>query len=447
MIDFSFTFAFFLFPLLIYFAMNKLGMPLIRLEVPSFLIVSMFVFAYMGILPLYFGWDEYRYVTGVQNKSVVLQVFLLSSLTIIGLLVGFFFAKATFSDRYTPITYGFRRLSKIETLFSFFLLLLSLAVLLMYLSKIPTIALFVALKDGVSEAKVARSIMGNDFPGKYHWYSIFMHDLSNVLTFIFFAAWLSFKRRLILALLLLSFSLSAFTALMATEKAPFIWLLIGLFCTYIIVKRGGVVPFKTLIMFTLLVIIILVFSYISFMGSSDAANALLSVFSRAFSGSISPAYFYLEFVPSHEDFLLGRSLQNPGNLLPFEPYNLAVEVKNWKFPDLNKSGVVGSMPAVFWAEIYANFGYPGVFVLPPFVGFAVYTISFYANKLENTPIKVGFVVWLLLHYHGLAFSGLSGYIFDSSLVVVFFMFLALIAFANKMTIKLRTKNRVYSPDT
>ncbi len=49
-------------------------------------------------------------------------------------------------------------------------------------------------------------------------------------------------------------------------------------------------------------------------------------------------------------------------ILPFEPFRMTVEVMNWVNP--NSNGVVGSMPTVFWAEAYANFGIIGVCIVP-----------------------------------------------------------------------------------
>jgi len=434
MIDVVFVIIFFLFPILIFFLMERIGLSMFRLNIPSFVIVSMFVFAYIGIFPLYFGWDEYR-LQYVQDKYIILQVFFFTSYTILTLVMGFLFAKQLLPNNSISLSYNIRPLKKSELFYIFILIIFIATVLMLYLSKIPVTAIGVALLDSVSEAKEARSLMGNDFPGKYHWYSVIMHDLANVLTFILFAAWLTLKKKKILLLLVVAFSISTFTAIMATEKGPFAWLLIGLFITHILVRNAGRVPVKRALVFLYVVIAFLILFYIFFMGVSDVGSALLSVFSRTFAGSVQPAYHYLEFFPEHQDFLLGRSFPNPSGLLPFEPYRLTVEVKNWSHPNL-KEGVVGSMPAVFWAELYANFGIFGVMFSPLFVGFFVYTFSFIVNKLENTPLKIGLIVWLILHYKTLAVSGISGFILDSYLTVILFFVLSVIVFSNKFKIKL-----------
>jgi F0F1-type ATP synthase membrane subunit a len=76
------------------------------------------------------------------------------------------------------------------------------------------------------------------------------------------------------------------------------------------------------------------------------------------------------------------------------------------------------MPTVFWGEMYANFGLPGVLIAPFFVGIALYGVDHVVNKAENTPLKIGLVVWLIIHYQNLSATGLSGFIFDFYLIAV-----------------------------
>lgn len=115
----------------------------------------------------------------------------------------------------------------------------------MYLSKVPTIALFVALSEGASsDSHLARSLMGNDFSGKYHWYSLIMHDLFNIVTFTLFSAFLLTKKKIIFLFFIVAFLGSSFAAVMATEKAPFAQILIGLLLVYGLSLLKGKIPIK-----------------------------------------------------------------------------------------------------------------------------------------------------------------------------------------------------------
>jgi len=432
-LDIIFVILFFTFPFVVFRYMDAIGYSIFTISMEIFLIVSMFVYAYSGLLPLYFGWDEYRYNMGVQDKALIFQVLIFSIISIVGLLAGFTYAKVVLKmNNFQKFDY-IRQISRKELLVLVGLIAFCFFVLLVYLSKIPNIALFVALSDGASDAKLARSLMGNDFAGKYHWYSLVMHDLFNIVTFALFSAFLLTKQKIILFFFIIAFLGSSFSAIMATEKGPFAQILIGLLLVYGITLLKGKIPIKATIILLVVLFSSLTTFYIFFMGSADVFSAFGSIFSRALAGSIQPAYHYLEFFPHHQEFLMGRSFPNPGGILPIEPYRMTVEVMNWVNP--NDKGIVGSMPTVFWAEAYANFGTLGVVFVPFMIGVVLYAVYYLVDKIENTPLKIGFFVWLMQHFKNLSVSGFSGYLIDFYLIMLVFILIVSIAFANRFKIK------------
>lgn len=403
MLDIIFVVLFFTFPFVVFKYMDTIGHNIFSISVPVFLIISMFVYAYSGLLPLYFGWDEYRYNMGVQDRALIFQVLIFSIISIVGLLAGFTYAKVVLKmNNFQKFDY-IRQISRKELFVLVGLIGFCFFVLFVYLSKVPSIALFVALSEGASsDSHLARSLMGNDFAGKYHWYSLIMHDLFNIVTFTLFSAFLLTKRKILFFFFIVAFLGSSFAAVMATEKGPFAQILIGLLLVYGITLLKGKIPIKATIILLGVLFSSLITFYIFFMGSSDVLSAFASIFSRAFAGSIQPAYHYLEFFPHHQDFLMGRSFPNPGGILPIEPYRMTVEVMNWVNP--NDKGIVGSMPTVFWAEAYANFGVLGVVFVPFVIGVVVYTVYYFVDKIENTPMKIGFFVWLMQHFKSLSIT-------------------------------------------
>lgn len=395
------------------------GERLNQVSIVNITAVALFMFSFLGTFVLFFQLDAYRYNIGVQDPSLVLEVVFYSSINIILFLFGvIFFRKVVGFDIVPFRSLEIKNLSWLQGKILFFIFAFCVIVLINYLRQLDQIALIVALTDGASAAKQARSDMGNSFPGKYHWYKLVMHDLGNLLTFTLFALWLISKRKKEFVFFIITFSYSVFVAIMATEKGPVVWLLIGLFLVYFLVKKNGLVPFKKLIPFALGIIGLLMISYIYFMGSNDLGSALWSVFSRAFSGSISPAYFYLEFFPKHQDYLLGRTFPNPGGLMPYEPYRYTIEVMNWKFPSLVGSGVVGTAPTVFWGEAYANFGPLGIPVIAFIMGCLVTLVSYMVSKIEINPLTIGFLVWLIIIFKNLAFTGFSGYFYNIYIVFI-----------------------------
>lgn len=439
MLDILFIGLFLGIPFIVINIMHKIDLKFFTISIPSFLIISIFVFAYIGTLPLYFAWDEFRFNAGVQDKKLIFQVFIFSSLTIFGLLGGFAFSKYILKMQNIGPTSKLRVIEKIEFLFLITLMIFSFCILVLYLLRVESIALISLIFENSKEAAISRSLMTNDFSGKYHWYSLGMHHVMIIVTFIFFSAWLISKEKSIFILFLLSFIGSSFVALMTTEKAPFAWLIIGLFLTYYLTNFEGKMPIKNIIILFVSTIIVLTIFYM-LIGNNiylvenyyDIVATLKMVFSRTFAGSIQPAYHYLEFFPHHQEFLMGRSFPNPGGIFSFEPYRMTVEVMNWKYPEHLTLGIVGSMPTVFWAEAYANFGYYGIIIIPFLVGIVIWIISFLVNKIENTPIKIGLLVWIILHYKDLSITGFSGYLVDFYFICIIFIFLILFLLIYKL---------------
>lgn len=435
--DFIFITLYILFPVLAVVLMQKAGMHLLNVSIPQVVIVTIYFFGFFGTLPLYFQWDEYRLSFGVTDKLMILQVMLYSGFTIILVALGVIVSKSIIKNKGDHNK--FERISShkndIYPLSLFFIVVI--VVFYFYLQKIPSLAIFVALFDSVYEAKVSRSLMGNDFAGKYHWYSFIIHDVANIITFSFFSIYLTTKRKIFAIATLIAFLVSAFSALMSTEKGPFAWLIIGLFLVYVIIVYKGRYPIKKLILFLGFISLLIASSYMLFMGDESLEQALMSVFSRRFAGSIQPAYHYLEYFPEYQNYLYGRSFPNPGGLLPFQPYHMTREVMDWVSTSDFNQGVVGTMPTVFWGEAYANFGLVGILTVPFFIGIILNGADFIISKFADSPVKVGFYVWVILHYKDLSVTGFSGFIIDISLISMFLIFIVIISLGNNFRLKFK----------
>lgn len=401
----------------------------------------MIINSYLGILPLYFHWDEVRFNQGVQRPEIIIKMFFFSFSTICLMIFGYIVAsKIVYLKTCSNDTTSLRSFNNCEIFLVIISFIFCLVVLVLYLSKINDIAILSLFTDGVDQAKVARSNMVNNFPGKFHWYKLFMIDLLYMLTFSLFAHVLilnkyKYKYKLLFLVFLVP---SIFTSVMTTEKAPIVWLLIGLFLVYISVVHKGRYPLKAIIKFFFFIIIILVTMYSFIMGVSGVLASLNALFSRAFSGSIMPAYFYIEVFPEYQDFLYGKSFPNPGGIFPYTPYPLAIEMHHWIFPQSIEKGVVGSAASVFWVELYANFGMIGVMIISPIVGFLLYLLTFVLNSLESTPLKVGLIVWVACHFNHLSVAFLSKYFYDNYFVGVLIFFLLITIISNKGKIKFKT---------
>lgn len=412
--DFLFVVLYLCVPIIAILLMKYCGLSLLKLSVPSFVITALFVFSYLGLLPLYFGWDSYRYKTGVQDRNIILQLLFFSSFSIITILLTYSLLKSLFFKKKSTMIP--------ETFFpskGFAVLCLGVIVIVlsMYLSKVSSIPLFDKTKDPLVLAK-QRSDMGNSFPGKYHWYKVVMIDLASIISFSLAAFILKNKRKPIALFIIVSI-ISVFTSLMALEKSVFAWYLIGLFLVFIVVKKNYIIITKSLIVFGIAIMFVLVCAHLITGSGSSIKSAICNILSRTLTGQLQPAYHYLEYFPTHKDFLYGTSFPNPGGLLGFTPFNLTVELMNWKFPEHLTTGIVGTMPTVYWGELYANFGSFGVCCGGFLVGFYLFIIEILAKSMVNNGYGIGLYAWLCLHFKDLALTGISTFIVDFNLIFIF----------------------------
>lgn len=395
----------------------------------SFVLLGILFNQYLGLPILYFELDPLR-IDDVTDKSIIFRVFIYTSITISLLLLGFYISaringnfKYIKSDKLLPSP-------KKEFNSLLLLTLICISVFLIYIYKVgfDNIALFAAI-NLVSDSNLGalRSNMGNAFDGKYHWYYLFMNQLLKFCALAFFSNYLlnpSLKSKLYF---LFSFLVLSFSLVMATEKGPLANLLISFFLVFIIVKNNSIVPKKKIFYLFFSITSILVLFYIFFMGANSFSDAIVGVFSRSLTGQIQPAYHYLEFFPKYHDYLMGRSMTNPMSIFPFQSFNIAQEVMAWYNPSQSQSGIVGSMPTVFWGELYANFGVFGVITIPLIVGYFLHWFNFKLVSLYPTPLSTSIYVWFLMHFFNLNATSLTSYIFDiySTFVLIFFTLITL----------------------
>ena len=425
-IDLSFLMIWLLLPLFWGLLMKLAGLNLTKPNIPVTLIIFIYVFQYIGLPILYFQLDAYRFSEGVNDKVIVLNIFLFTSITITLMIFGYVVAKLHFGRLNWNKEYVDK--TNITTSFAIFIFFtLSVSVLLLYITKLGVnnlaILSVVGLVDNSDSLALLRSSMGNNFSGRYHWYYLFMNKILIFISYIYYVMFLSglkySKVMFYMSLLAVLVSLT-----MATAKGPLINYLIGIFIINIIVSNEKI-KIKKVFAFMVALIVILVMMYILFMNNSSVFSALWHVTSRITTGQIQPAYHYLEFFPYYQDFLLGRSFPNPAGILPFEHYRLTHELMAWHNPSQASRGVVGSMPTIYWGEMYANFGWLGVLVVPLIVGYVLYGINSVLFRFKKNMITISYFVWIIMHISSLSGTSLSNYFVDIYMVVTTIVFFIL----------------------
>lgn len=424
-IDIGFVALYLGIPCLWYLLLHCAGLSLFQFSIPSFVITTFFILQYMGLPILFFQLDEYRVVSGVTDQYLVLEVAFYNVLTISLMISGFVFAslllgrlKKNFSCK--------MRLNLPSNMFLGFLFLLCTVIFVRYLQRVPSIALLETIyQSSQTDIAAARSGMSNAFEGKYHWYFLFINKLMLFVLFVYYAQMLATPTIRSKLCFFLVFLVASASMIVATVKSPFIFMIIGLFLVHTIIRCDGKIAFGKIATLGLGLLIIATMFYRFFMGSESFFEGVKNVVSRAICGQIQPAYHYLEFFPRHKEFLYGLSFPNPGHLLPYDPYPLTTEISAWKHPEARSANIVGSMPTIFWGEMYANFGLWGVVLPPAWVGFYLYILNFALFRFGGSPALVGLLTWIALHYQALAGVSLTHFMYDTYLLVVFLSFIGL----------------------
>ena len=441
MLNLAFLLLFFFTPLMTWYLLRIAGDRINQISALNITTLSIYTFSVIGLFPLFYKMDAYRVAIGITNANLVFVVLLCSTISIFMFLLGAIFVRRVL--HWTPYPVLSRKIQPLKQLNHFGpLVFFSIVIVtfLLYLSKIDQIAILVALKEGPEAAVLARSNMGNNFD-KLHRYSLILNNLGTLVTLAFFSLWLMKKKFIRFMLFLISFSLSGAVAVMATEKAPFINLLMALFITYYLVKKDGFIPKRHVIIFVLISFLALILFYIYFMGSRDIYSATMSILSRTFSGSIAPAYFYLEYVPHIKDYYWFRTFPNPGGILPFEPVRYTVDIMNHTLPQNLEQGIIGSMPTVFWGEAYLNFGFFGIPIISFIMGCFVATISHLISRIQPNSVSIAFTVWMIFHLKSLSITGFSNYLYDFYIIFITTITLIILSLTTKL--KLNKVDKVY----
>lgn len=440
MFDAVFILLFAAVPIVVLYLLKLSGINYRTVNIPSIFTGYYFVFAYLGILPLYYYWDEYRYLVGVTDRNIIILMFLYSSLSLLLIALSFLFLSKVIGMRVyhnSGVKYPLTNL----TVFSVIsVVAVCCCVLLIYLSKVPGIPLFEVFTGDDFAKKHLRSEATNNFTGHYYRYGLFFNSLLPFTTYILYSNALVSNRRMPKLLFLIILPITVFSTVMLTEKAPLVWLIMGMLFTHFYTK-GKAIKNKQIFIMIGFGLVLLIFMYMYFFGLKGRPFKVIiqSIASRTFTGQISPAYFYLKYFPDLEPFLLGRSFPNPRGIFPFQHFRITVEIMNYMNPSLAGTGIVGSAPTVYWAEIYANFGYIAPFLFAFIVGFVLYLMHVLTSKLYPSPIKVALISWLSIHLMKLAGTGISGYIMDIDLLAIIVVGLMLIVIEGKGKIRYISK--------
>jgi len=393
--------------------------------IPTFPLIY-FVFY---VLLIYLGSFQIFFENNMDNP----KYFIATNLTLLLFPLGTWLANIIlkYKPRTEVLTYIKKPIVKVsydfKNIFLFiFLLLISISFSLLYLYRLPQIPLISAIKNpgeqfNISKAREAATIL---FPGKFHWYRFFFSDVLSLLSIMLFVKALTSPRyrktwKLIASSLIL---LTSFMLLIDMRKAPIIIYSLSLIIAFIIIKGG--LKFKHIIVFGLITLFFLAITYSLWTGlfvQTDTIKekilALVPIYNRIVLGQTRALYWYFKIFQTSSDFLMGKSFPNPGGILPYEPISLTRYVYNIVFP---QSKIEGSMPTVFFGEIYANFGYYIMFLSVLLLGLILQSVQIYFIRRPKTILSVSFMAFLVIYVKNLTATSLFQ-VFNIFLLILIFL--------------------------
>lgn len=419
-------------PLAAYALLRASRIKLLQASIPSVVFGYYLTFAYLGVVAVYFNWTFYEHIDPTDTTGL-LRVFLYSATTFLLMTFGFWLASRLKGSIQASQWQPARPARTSVYLPLILMVAVSGLALALYLKNFSTTALSVALEgDSSVESKLIRSQMTNAFEGegKLHYYTVFFQSLLPFCAFVALGQAVVKKSFLLHLFVAGVLCLALYAAVVGVEKGPAIYLVMGCVLTYVHGVQGRITV-RNILTVALAAAALIIPMTLFFMGWEGRTGLDIAswIFSRIFVGNIIPSYFYLNYFPSHHDFLWGRSLPNPRGVFPWESYPLTIEISEFLFGRTELSETVGSAPTAYWGEIYANFGPYAILVAAPLVGIYVYVIHILIEKLSPSPIKSAFVGWCAIHFMNLAVSGISGYLLDTDLILIA-LTAAILLFAN-----------------
>ena len=438
MIENTYFYYWILFLLFWVFILKLFKFKFLEITIPGIVFLVIVITNYLAYPILFYDLDYVR-LSQLLNKEIIYEVWFISSihitLIVFGIITGIVFhGKLELKSYHNYFFCNFKKNQK------FFLILLSIFCILIYLYYYLQVGFDQIAILNYSKSKVElfdlRSGMGSNFEGDF-LYTFFGKSL---LSFTFIALLLNYlnykesKNHIILFTIgvFLFFFLTS-----STEKYQFIKFFLQVFLVYAIVRQNGQMKIFPLLLFLLIVTLILTFTYYFFMDKSSLLESLLSGLSRVFLGNIIAGIYYYEYFPNVESFLHGKTFPNPGGILPFGGFSLSRHLYFYFNSHLVERNITGSIPAVFWAEMYANFGTIISYIISYLVGYFLYFFNKILFQFTPNAVTLSLFIWLIIHYQELSISYLSKYLIDVTLVFL----LIFVYFLSNILPKLSTKNQ------
>ena len=246
-------------------------------------------------------------------------------------------------------------------------------VVVAYVASLDSVPVMDLIRGDAAAASIDRSLVTKGYEGSkilYYLYRIVIDYL-----FIFLAIYVYFREGRFTLKLAFVLVLGVIVATLDTQKYPAMNMVLMLFVAVFTYNKTRDNPSANISLFiNTKVILALSVSYLAIgiiwatvagrlfdrtpveQVESVIAHANSMVSDRLLFGQNRVLYVTYEIVPGKYDYFMGSTFANPLRLLPYEPIPFSYLTYDAIHPESIDGKVRGSGPAVFYSEIYANFG-------------------------------------------------------------------------------------------
>ena len=390
-------------------------------------------FSYLGIPILYFMLDDYR-AAFVTDRNLILQLFYYSIIslyltTIIYLFIDRLVCTPTDSKNSVPnieTDIGYR----LTLYLGIALFLIGLSVFALYGAQVgfTNLPLYVAAFGDKFDVALARSRTGAEIEN-LRWYNLFMQDMLFIGTLILVLNCKRHIRNIPLKMVGLA-SIVIVTAIIfmaGAEKIKIVQLILGLFIAFSLLASNRFSVSKFVFPMGI-AFLALIASYWTLMGDDSLGAALNGITSRTLTAQLQAAYHHLDYIAMTGNYLHGTTFPNPKEIFPFEPVSFSQELMIWVHGE-DALGIRGSFPAIYWAEMYVNFGTIGIITGSVFIGLYLGVLDWLLRPKNKDILAIAFYTWFILHFKDFAITSLANFIIDTHFVIM-----ASILFSMKLVI-------------
>ncbi len=209
---------------------------------------------------------------------------------------------------------------------------------------------------------------------------------------------------------------SMFVAVMDLQKAHLLNIFIVLTIAYI--YKGSRINWRAVFLVAFIIWGSIVLMYALFMPRDEL---IIFPWHRIMVGQIYPFFWYFEYQELH-GYVDVQLLPNPGRIFPFEPINIGTAI--WMHAgheELIKSGVVGSMPVVFFGAWFIGFGSGVAFLSMILFGIMMRTVDIYILRslaMRKTVLLSALLLYFIYYFQWFTMTSFVGIFMDEKWILI-----------------------------